>query len=61
MRFWFTRDGYNIKLHIPITLIWVIVWLCAGTPWMLAWNAWSIALIVCAVLDIVAQRMHEDD
>lgn len=35
-----------------LTIIWLIVWLCAGTPAVAAWNSWLIALIVCAALDL---------
>lgn len=37
-----------------MTLIWLIVWLCSSTPPLALemWNAWLIALCVCAFVDV---------
>lgn len=35
-----------------MTLIWLIVWLCKGTPALHAWNAWLVGLMVCAGIDV---------
>lgn len=31
-------------------LIWLIVWLLAGTPALHEWNAWLVTLIICGVM-----------
>lgn len=35
-----------------MTVIWLIVWLCYGTPGLHTWNNWLIALLVCAGIDL---------
>ena len=35
-----------------MTIIWFIVWMVNGHPWLLGeWNPWNIALLVCAFFD----------
>lgn len=36
-----------------MTIFWLFVWLCSGTPQIGSWNGWMIALVVCAGLDIL--------
>lgn len=36
-----------------MTVIWLIVWLCSGTPALHAWNSWLVALLVCAGIDLI--------
>ena len=39
-----------------MTVIWLIVWLIAGTPQVLvfgAWNSWGVALGVCLAIDLM--------
>lgn len=35
-----------------MTLIWLLVWLFSDTPPVEPWNAWLVALIVCAFVDL---------
>lgn len=39
-----------------LLLIWLLVWLVAGTPALVTWNVWLVALIACAVLTLFARR-----
>lgn len=34
-----------------MTFIWLIVWLCNGTPVFAFGSSWTIGLFVCAALD----------
>ena len=39
-----------------MTLIWLIVWLIAGTPAVQSWgpwNNWGVALFVCLAIDLL--------
>jgi hypothetical protein len=39
-----------------VTFIWLIVWLIASAPAVLAWgtwNSWGIALFVCLAIDVL--------
>jgi len=39
-----------------VTLIWLIVWLIAGTPEVVSWgpwNNWGTALFVCLAIDLI--------
>lgn len=35
-----------------MTVLWLFVWLCSSTPTVATWNAWAVALAVCAFLDL---------
>lgn len=42
-----------------MTFLWLIVWLLKDTPsvdFSGEWNNWAIALVVCAVIDLVGTR-----
>jgi hypothetical protein len=37
------------------TVIWLVVWLIAGTPnleWFGSWNDWAVALLGCIIFDV---------
>lgn len=36
-----------------MTFWWFIAWLLSSTPALHQWNAWLVALIVCAVIDVL--------
>ncbi|HVV29361.1 MAG TPA: hypothetical protein VHC41_00630 [Mycobacteriales bacterium] len=39
-----------------MTVIWLIVWLCYGTPDVASWgpwNNWGVALFVCLAIDLI--------
>jgi hypothetical protein len=37
-----------------MTLLWLIVWMLHGQPWLLsAWNGWNISLAIVLGLDTV--------
>ncbi|MFF5986521.1 hypothetical protein [Prauserella flavalba] len=39
-----------------MTVIWLIVWLIAGTPDVASWgpwNNWGVALFVCLAIDLI--------
>lgn len=44
-----------------MTFIWFIVWLLSHTPTIAftgphAWNSWTIALVICVLLDLMGTR-----
>lgn len=39
-----------------MTLIWLLVWLIEGTPYLHEWNAWLVSLIVCLLIDLTGGK-----
>lgn len=37
-------------------VLWLIVWLCSSVPSLHPWNAWLVALLVCAGIDLFGTR-----
>jgi len=42
-----------------VTFFWLLVWLFSGAPALHQWNAWLVALIVCAIIDVIGVLKHE--
>jgi hypothetical protein len=46
----------EVEEAAAMTVIWLIVWLIAGTPEVHAtgpWNNWGVALFVCLAIDLI--------